>query len=64
MRIRVAQHKAVMGDKLITIHLILTGLNVDDYKFAIVLVSNVRFDIPIVNLITAPGKLLFAVAWG
>lgn len=64
LRIRVAQHKAVMGDKLITIHLIVTSLNVNDYKFAIVPGSNVRFDIAIVNLIAAPRKLFFGVAWG
>lgn len=62
MRVRAAQLKAVMGDNLITIHLIVTGLNVDDYKLAIVPVSNVGFDIAIVNLIAAPCKLLFAVA--
>jgi hypothetical protein len=63
LRIRVAQLKAVMGDNLITIHLIVTGFNVDDYELAIVLVSNVRFDVSIVNLIAAPRKLFFAVAW-
>ena len=52
-----------MCDKLITIYLIVAGLNVDDYELALVSGSNMRLDIAIVNLIAAPRKLFFAVAW-
>jgi hypothetical protein len=61
---RVAQHKAVMCNHLIAIHLIVTSLNVDDYELAIVLVSNLRFDIAIVNLIAAACELFFGETRG
>ena len=61
LSIESASKKPVAGSQFVLVNLVLSRLDVDNYKLAFIRGSNMRAYVPIVNLITAASELLFAV---
>jgi hypothetical protein len=62
LRVRAARKKAIRGGEFIGVHLIIPRLNIDNHELAFVALCNVRVHVALVNLIAAPGELVFAIA--
>jgi hypothetical protein len=62
LRIGAPGEQAIRGGDLVSVHLVSTGLYVDDDELALVVRSEARDDFSFVDLVSTPGELFFAVA--
>jgi hypothetical protein len=60
--IRMTREQSIGSNELLSIELVITRFNIDDGELALVFGSDVRQDISVVDLISTPGELFFAIS--